>query len=100
MSERDEFEAWSAHRGYSMVKDWEGAYKSLGTYDLWQAWQAARATPQQAAVPALTDEQIFAVALAAGGSVGAHWGEWKIHGPDLIAFARALLASPQPKEPQ
>lgn len=56
MSERDEFEAWKRsinptilflrhdHNGSNLMDQ----YASMIIEDQWQAWQAARATPQQA----------------------------------------------------
>lgn len=72
VSERDEFEAamgWKlkdsqGKHALSRAHDSQQTYTFLATYWAYEAWKAARATPQQA-VPALTDEQILDIGYAA-----------------------------------
>lgn len=48
MSERDEFEAWAKRDGFGLERNHFGDYERIATRGAWDAWQAARATPQQA----------------------------------------------------
>ena len=111
MSERDEFEAW--HKREVMPDEClferraDGRYNFAGTQNRWDAWQAARATPQQAVpegwklVPEQPTDRMVGVAIRKRDDYSdIHAGRKSYPYAETCELYRAMLAAAPQPEPQ